>query len=356
MPATTTKVKNLPLPPFVKLGNAADLTFFPDQSGLFSQAETWRKTHAIKPCGSDKVKIELLVIDAQNDFCNPKGSLYVGGRSGTGAIDDNKRLVEWVYKNLASITAITATMDTHFPFQIFFPSFWRNADGTSVGPFTTITAEMIRKGEVTPNPAVAHFISQGKFSWVQQYVAHYAKELEAKGKYQLTVWPLHCILGSVGHALNGLVQEARMFHSFVRGAENPVEVKGGNPLTENYSVLSPEVLTTHDGQPIAQRNVEFIKKLLANDAVVIGGQAASHCVKSSIDDLLEAIKSQDPELAKKVYIMTDCTSAVAIPDGRGGFIADYTPQAEDAFQRFAREGMHLVNSNTPIENWPGLKL
>ena len=57
----------------------------------FASAEAWRKTHAIKPCGSDKVKIEVLVIDAQNDFCNPKGSLYVAGRSGTGARFDSGR-------------------------------------------------------------------------------------------------------------------------------------------------------------------------------------------------------------------------------------------------------------------------
>ena len=41
-----------------------------------------------------------------------------------------------------------------------------------------------------------------------------------------------------------------MFHSFARGAQSWVEVKGGNPLTENYSVLRPEVLMRHDGQPL----------------------------------------------------------------------------------------------------------
>ncbi len=352
----TMKTKPLPVPSFVKPQNAADHLFIPDQAALFASAEAWRKAHAIKPCGSDKVKIEVLVIDAQNDFCNPKGSLYVAGRSGTGAIDDNKRLVDWLYRNMGVVTGITATMDTHFPYQIFFPSFWRMADGSAPAPFTTITTDMIRKGEVAPNPAAARFVSQGNFAWLKQYVEHYTKALEATGKYQLTIWPFHCILGSHGHALNGLVHEARVFHSFVRGAENVVEVKGGNPLTENYSVLSPEVLTSHDGRSIAQRNVEFIKKLLANDAVVIAGQAASHCVKSSIDDLLTAIKNQDPELAKKVYIMTDTTSAVTVPDGKGGFFVDWTQQADDAFAHFAHEGMNLVKSTDPIESWPGLKI
>ena len=146
-----------------------------------------------------------------------------------------------------------------------------------------------------------------------------------------------------------------MFHSFVRGSQSWVEVKGGNPLTENYSVLRPEVLIRHDGLPLEQKNTRFLKTLLAADAVVIAGQAASHCVKSSIDDLLSEIVATDSSLARKIYIMEDCMSAVAIPDGKGGFIADFTPQSETALQQFAAAGMHIVRSTDPIESWPGLE-
>jgi nicotinamidase-related amidase len=85
--------------------------------------------------------------------------------------------------------------------------------------------------------------------------------------------------------------------------------------------------------------------------VVVAGQAASHCVKSSIDDLLGEILAQDPALARKVYVLVDCMSAVTVPDGRGGFAADFTPQAEEALRRFADAGMHLVRSTEPIESW-----
>ena len=98
------------------------------------------------------------------------------------------------------------------------------------------------------------------------------------------------------------------------------------------------------------------KTLLAADAVVVAGQAASHCVKSSIDDLLDEIKAQDPKLARKVYVMTDGMSSVTVPDGKGGFFADYTPHSEAAFQRFADAGMYLVKSTDPIETWPDIKL
>ncbi len=77
------------------------------------------------------------------------------------------------------------------------------------------------------------------------------------------------------------------------------EIKGGDPLTENYSVLRPEVLDDPEGQPIAQKNTQFIQKLLDFDAVIIAGQAKSHCVTWTIDDLLTEIQAQNPDLAKK---------------------------------------------------------
>jgi nicotinamidase-related amidase len=120
-------------------------------------------------------------------------------------------------------------------------------------------------------------------------------------------------------------------------------------------VLRPEVLTRFDGQALAQRNTQFLKTLVSADAVLIAGQAASHCVKSSIEDLLEEIASQDAALAKKVYVLTDCMSSVTVPDGKGGFAADFTPQAEQAFDRFAKAGMNLVRSTDPVASWPGME-
>ena len=57
-----------------------------------------------------------------------------------------------------------------------------------------------------------------------------------------------------------------------------------------------------------------------------------------------------------VYLMTDCMSAVTVPDGTGGLAADFTPQADAALQKFADAGMRLVTSTDPIHTWPGVKL
>lgn len=42
----------------------------------------------------------LLLIDVQNTFCIPSFELFVGGQSGTGAVEDNRRLCEFIYRNL----------------------------------------------------------------------------------------------------------------------------------------------------------------------------------------------------------------------------------------------------------------
>ena len=342
----------LPLPSFFDPENAGRWGYGPDQQALFEAATSWRAEHHIAPAGADRVDLQLLVIDAQKDFCFPQGSLYVGGRSGSGAVEDMKRLAAFIYRNLDRITGITATMDTHFAYQIFFAPFWLDERGRPLTPHTIIHTEDIRDGRVRPDPALAWWLCDGDYPWLLRQVAYYTAELERGGKYELYLWPPHCLLGSDGHALAGVIHEARLFHSFARTAQSYVEIKGGNPLTENYSALGAEVLTRFDGGPLARKNERLIATLLGADVVVIAGQAASHCVKSSIDDLLGEILERDAALARKVYILGDCMSAVTVPDGKGGFLADFTPQAEAALERFSAASMHVVASTTPMAEWP----
>ncbi|MBA3501650.1 MAG: nicotinamidase [Myxococcota bacterium] len=348
--------KQLPIPQFFDGKRAADYAYRPDATVVADAAQAWRAQHAVRPSAADETRVHLLLIDVQKDFCFPEGSLYVAGRSGKGAIDDSRRIAEFVYRNAAVVTDITTTMDTHLAYQIFFPSFWLDKADAPLTAHRVVTSEQIAAGEVRPNPAIAKWLCGGNYTWLCKQVLHYTKELERAGKYQLYLWPPHCLLGSDGHALAGIVHEARLFHAFLRTSQSNVEVKGGNPLTENYSVLRPEVLSRFDGNALAQRNTQFLQTLLSAEAVIIAGQAASHCVKSTIDDLLTEIAAQDASLAKKVYLVTDCMSAVTVPDGKGGFAVDFTAQADAALQKFADAGMNLVRSTDPISTWPGIRL
>jgi nicotinamidase-related amidase len=316
----------------------------------------WRRAHDITPASATDFNLHLLIIDAQKDFCFPQGTLYVGSRSGTGAIEDNRRLAEFIYRNLGVITHITTTMDTHYAFQIFFAPFWVDQEDTPLSPHTVIAVEEVESGKVRPNPDIAWWLCHGDYSWLSQWVRFYVNELKKGGKYALYLWPPHCLVGSDGHPLVGIIHEARLFHSFVRGVQSWVELKGDNPLTEHYSVLRPEVLVRREGIPSGEENTRFLMTLLKADAVVIAGQADSHCVKNTIDDLLNEVMKQDPALVKKVYIMTDCMSSVVVRNPQGEILVDFTPQAEEAHQRFADAGMHLVQSTEPIASWPDLRL
>ena len=71
------------------------------------------------PAATDRFRIALVVVDVQNTFCTPGFELFVGGRSGTGALDDSRRLCEFVYRNLGAITQVFPTLDTHQALQIF---------------------------------------------------------------------------------------------------------------------------------------------------------------------------------------------------------------------------------------------
>jgi len=341
------RVKGLPIPSHFDPKKVGEVWRVPYQERAV-EAEKWAREHHIPPAVKDRFRICLLLVDLQNTFCTPGFELYVGGRSGTGAVDDNRRLCAFIYHNLSLITEICPTLDTHQAMQIFHGIFLINDKGEHPSPFTLISVEEVERGVWKFNPALSDSLGISSKDG-QGYLLHYTRQLRAGGKYDLTIWPYHAMLGGIGHALVSSVEEAVFFHTMSRWYRTDFQIKGDNPLTENYSVLSPEIMTDADAKPMAQKNTRLIQKLLQWDAVVIAGQAKSHCVAWTIDDLLEDISVRDQPLAEKVYLLEDCTSPVVIPG-----VIDYTDQGDAAFRKFADAGMHVVRSTEPIENWPGL--
>lgn len=349
MPTVDTNVE-LPVPDFYRSENAARWEYHPDQERLFEDAVAWRERHGLTPAADDDVRVHLLLIDLQKDFCFEEGSLYVGGRGGRGAIEDNDRIAQFIYRSLGVLSQITCTMDTHHPHQIFSPSFWLTEAGTPPAPHCEVTAEDVRSGRLRPDPALADALTGGDYERLRTQAIYYCEQLEATGKYTLYLWPPHCLLGSDGHALAGVIHEARLLQVFARAAPSPIEIKGDHPLTENYSALAPEVRSWFSGEPLGERSGKLLARLRDADAIIIAGQAASHCVKHTIEDLLD---SADAALARKVYILRDCMSSVAVPhpERPGEFAFDFTPHAEAALERFDAAGMNVVESTTPIREW-----
>ncbi len=338
------KFEELPIPPHFQPQSVSEI-WKVDYQQRAADAIIWRNLHQITSSSQDSWKLMVVAIDVQNSFCIPGFELFVAGRSGTGAIDDNRRLCEFIYRNLHMITNITATLDTHTAMQIFHPIFLVNERGDHPNPHTTISYDDIIERRWKFNPDISASLGIEP-EYGQEHLLHYTYELRQRAKYDLTIWPYHVMLGSIGHALVPAVEEALFFHTIARNSQINFEIKGDNPLTEHYSAIGPEVLDGPRSRKIAEKNQHFLRTLVENDVVVIAGQAKSHCVAWTINDLLEDILKYDKALVDKVYLLEDCTSPVAIPG-----IVDFSDAADAAFRRFAQNGMHVVRSTDPIDRW-----
>jgi nicotinamidase-related amidase len=316
----------VPLPPHFQAERVGEVWRVPYEERA-REAGEWARRHGIEPAAHDGFRICLVAVDVQNTFCTPGFELFV-----PGAVEDSRRLCEFVYRNLGAITEVVPTLDTHQAIQIFHAAFLVDGEGNRPDPYTLVSAGDAESGRWRIDP---------ELGVDPDYLLRYTRALDEGGRYRLTVWPYHAMLGGIGHALVSSVEEAFFFHAIARRAAPAFEIKGFNPLTEHYSVLGPEVL--------GEKNEALIRRLLSFDAVVFAGQAKSHCVAWTIDDLLRHPDAEEQELARRMYLLEDCTSPVVVPG-----VVDYTEEADAAVRRFAEAGMHVVRSTDPLESWPGL--
>ena len=280
----------------------------------------------ITPAREDTLRVAVLGIDVQNCFAMPGGSLFV-----PGAVEDTQRALGWIYANLPRITDLFFSLDTHTLYQVFHPAWWVDADGNHPVPLTPISAADVEAGRWR---AVRH----------EPESLEYVRKLEAGGKYTLTIWPYHALLGSIGHALVPGVMEASVFHAIARDTQTVFEIKGRDAKTENYSILSPEVREL-GGETIGAFNESLFEKLMTYDRVYVWGQAKSHCVLSTLLDLRERIESLDAAMLKKIYIMTDAMSPVPAPpvDPLPPAL-DFPRIADKAIAELAEAGMNITTT------------
>ena len=339
-------MRDLPLPPHFDPSRAGEVwrVAYEDRA---RDAEAWAGAHGLAPAAGDAFRVCLLAVDVQNTFCIPGFELFVAGRSGTGAVDDNRRLCEFIYRNLGTITQIFPSLDTHHAMQLFHAIWLVDERGNHPSPYTLVSAEDIEAGRWRMNTAVAEALGMD-VGCAERHLAHYTRALAEGGKYDLTVWPYHAMLGGIGHALVSAVEEAVFFHGVARHSRPEFQVKGDNPLTEHYSMLGPEVTEGPDGDRLGGRNAALVEKLRTFDAVIVAGQAKSHCMAWTIEDLLED-EAAGERLAERTYLLEDCTSPVVVSG-----VVDYTEEADAAFERYAAAGMHVVRAADPIASWPGL--
>ncbi|MPR34269.1 isochorismatase family protein [Salmonirosea aquatica] len=234
---------------------------------------------------SDK-KITLLIIDAQFDFCAPQGALYV-----PGAEQDVERLVALISRASEQIGHIVATLDTHQVLDIAHPGFWKNTAGQSPEPFTPISSADVENG-----------------TWVPRFDVNYARQyvhsLEEQDEFQHFIWPEHCLAGTHGAALVDSVARALREWSHRSQRNYQTVTKGEHPLAEHFGVFRAQIPVP--GSPKTELNQHLLDELAQNDEIWIAGEARSHCVATS----LRQIMKYAPSLVPKVIMLTDCMSDV----------------------------------------------
>lgn len=248
----------------------------------------------------------LLIIDAQFDFCNPKGTLYV-----PGAEKDVERIAQLIATHGAEIDEIFVTLDTHRVLDIAHPLFWEDPNGNTVAPFTLITSAAVKAGKWRPR-------------YNHEYVLEYLEKLESEGEFKHFIWPEHCLIGSRGAALDDTILHALLSWTHRTGTDYKAIIKGTNPLTEHFGVFRAQVPI--ENAPETQLDQNFLSELEAFDQVLIAGEARSHCVATSVKQILQYA----PELISKVTLLTDCVSDVT----NFGYLAD--PIFEEAKEKGVR--------------------
>lgn len=238
---------------------------------------------------SRPTKRALLLIDPQNDFIADFGSLKV-----PGAVKDSEIVAQAIVDHSNTISQIFTTMDTHQRFHIAHPLFWQNAQqhGTHPAPFSIVTAQDMADG--TWDVTIPEF---------RAWSVKYLQELEKQNRFQLTIWPEHCLVGSKGHAVFDTLYNALLhWEADNLNAVNYV-FKGNNALTEHYSCFRAEVPQPDDVN--THINTRFIQELDVYDEILVAGQALSHCVNFSVRDLASQISTPS-----KIVVLVDGTSAI----------------------------------------------
>ena len=260
------------------------------------------------------MKIHLLVIDPQKDFCDPNGSLYV-----QGADQDINRLSAMVDRLRGKIDDIHVTLDSHNEVDIAHPIFWVDSSGKHPDPFTIISEDDVVNGIwQTTSPAC------------RQRAVDYVKALTASARYPLCIWPTHCVIGTEGWTIQQPLADSLSAWCRDRFKKVDFVTKGSNIFTEHYSAVQADVPDPSD--PTTMLNTNLINILSAADVILISGQALSHCVANTVRDVANNFGEEN---IKKFVLLEDTSSNV------GGF----ETLGEDFVKEMTGRGMQVAKSD-----------
>lgn len=278
----------------LNLGYAHNPGWAPNLAQTFLLATKYRKELPVVPSSQDtldkdRMRTHLVIVNPQKDFACSEGVMFGPGEA---RINVSMAITRFIYLNVEDLTRITPTLTNHFPFQIMFAPFWIGQDDEPPKDWTEISAEDVEEGVWKPNPAMALWLCQNEYEWLVEQAKHYCEKLEENDN-KLTIMPPHCMHGSRGYSIVGVIDEARMFHAWVRSIQAECEVNGSNPLAENYSFLGPDVVSRNDDEQdvVGWKNIPALAAAVMADNLILAGH---HRVGDTARDILAAL-GEDPE-------------------------------------------------------------
>lgn len=200
----------------------------------------------------------LLIIDPNNDFTLPSGSLYV-----PGAEKACQWLADFIDSEKVDFTDIAISKDYHPKDHIAHPCFWKE----NPEPFSIITLDDVRYGKMRP-------VDSSLNEKVYKY-------MESVGT--LTIWPEHCVIGTEGCRINTVLKEAVKRWDLRHPNPHQVLRKGMYQLSEMHSIFS--MADSNANNEIPKIITGFMDYLEVCDKVYIAGFAKDVCVALSVKDL-----------------------------------------------------------------------
>lgn len=291
-------------------------------------------------------RMDLVVIDPQNDFCVPNGT-FAGMPTGAllvpGAHEDMKRLSKWVKKNRDKIGDIHVTLDSHHRIDVAHKWFWRDRNGNhplglgeAIGQGkapTIISSADVKNGVWTPFAP----------SLIPRMIA-YTEALEKGGKYPLIIWDDHCLIGTPGAAVVPELMEALDDWTVNRGGTIDFVTKGSNVYTEHYGAFAAEVPDPED--PTTQLNTPLIKTMETADVLVWAGEAATHCVLNSMRQAFENFGKDS--IAKSVLLVDAMSCIPSFETNFQSFLTEYQAKGlkvAKTTQRLSKQALNVSQTN-----------
>lgn len=156
----------------------------------------------------------LFIVDPQNDFVDPAGSLYVKGAE--AAIDNICKLLKE-----RDFDRVIVSQDSHQYYHIGHSEFWKEKPE----PGTVIKISEISRNEFVP--ALCDYENSKDV----------IRRIYERNSRDIRIWPHHCIEGSWGYSFPDRLVQA--LNDWSASHLRPYEVyqKGKNPFCESFSLL-----------------------------------------------------------------------------------------------------------------------